>query len=422
MSQWYTVGKGRGNQRYVMTNNINQYDSVKGGGHNHYVHAQQQQQYQHPPAQQQQWQFQSQQQLQQHQQQQLWQPNHTGDWICAACGSLHPRFHKSCWTCEGLAATTTAAVAGQAKVLAKGGKAVGKGKGKGGKATTQQQQQQQQRSARRPGRWQRWKSGPGAPAHWKDNSTTNIDGDDEDMGEENYDIGTPKKDNMNDEIDQLQLQKVIGWLRAKGADSSVIGTITEIKEASRPSPPEVVKDPWRALQSWKDKLRSVSRQLADSDTNLEMLQKQYKEAQDWHDDLVDKRDDIQKEILQLQEVVGSSDLKQKVDVYEGVINQLREKLVNGVPETQQERNKVYNLVFNGHQGEAEEDKGNTGDDSEKYVDKQGFGFVGRDEGFGPAKSPKAAQSPYSKGPPLWQGKGPDGEAAGAPAAATSTAA
>ena len=286
---------------------------------------------------------------------------------------------------------------------------------KGGKPTLQQHG-----ASQRPGRWNRWKSGPGTPSHWK----ADIENDDADidMRGDKFDIGTPEDNEVaGEEVDQEQLQKVIGWLRSKGADATVIGTINEIKEASRPAEaPEATKDPWRALQSCKDRLRGVARQLADSEVNVDFLQQQFKESQDWHDDLIDKRDALQKEILQLQEIVGSSELKQRVETYEDVISQLREKLQNGVPESPKERKQLFNHVFNGNQGSSEDDEKAGDDSTDVFVDRQGFGFVGvgtAESGFGPTKFAKFGHSPYSREQSLGQGEGPGGETAAAPAPA-----
>ena len=185
--EWHTVGKGRGNQRFVTENGQMQYNGKvggKGGNQFQYVHSQPQQ-----VLQQQQQQFPQQHPQQQYgpyqqqpQQLQQWHPTRPGDWACLSCNSLHRHYHQSCWTCEALLAHSK-------------GKAAGKGKGKGGKSTAQQAQQQQQ-PKQRPGRWnrQRWKSGPGAPAHWGTKNNPNKQkeaaGDDEMMGDEDVGLVT----------------------------------------------------------------------------------------------------------------------------------------------------------------------------------------------------------------------------------------
>ena len=71
---------------------------------------------------------------------------------------------------------------------------------------------------------------------------------DDDMNDA-YDISTPQGEDKTS--DHNQLQEVINWLQAKGADKVVIGTLIEMKAAREKSKSEPARDPWRSLQSCK---------------------------------------------------------------------------------------------------------------------------------------------------------------------------
>ena len=284
-------------------------------------------QHQHPPLipglQQQQ-----QPQGQQHQQQsQLW-------WWCQFCNTAHPPFHQFCSTCEWAAA--------QAKGKAKG---KGKGKSKGGKLPKQQQY---------PERRGRWRSGIGKPSHWMnvdEDDNGNVQeggdcqfGDDDDDDDNKFTISTPPP-----EVDDEQINLVFSWIKAKGASEEILGTLNSLKAASQEPKCNPTKDPWRALQSCRDKLHSLANQQESANASVDKHRGFYDEALEWKEELDNKYENLVDEIEQLQnEVAPVLPLKSKVMMYEDLIRQLQENLKEGLPEVQSEKRKqVYNLVFKG---------------------------------------------------------------------------
>ena len=305
-------------------------------------------------------------------------------------------YHQQCWDCLGW--TTPK---GKGNINKGKGKSKGKGKGFGKPAPKPPTGE----ATGRRGRWNRfrWKSGQGEPEHWHKDSTVRNNEfhevhEDDDMGD-NFMIGTPPDDSCKEEVDMEKVSEVIRWLKAKGADKAIIGSLAELKAANdKPDIKEQPKDPWRCLQSCKDKMRTVKKQLESAVEVLERQRSQFEEAQAWHDELVDRRDNIGATIDELQIQVGSSDLKIKVSEYESLITTLQEKMKNGLPEDPKEKAQVYNLVFRGNVGKSDQDsdKDDLGDDTSHLVDREGFGFVGKGRGFGPAQVPKSNPSPYAK--------------------------
>ena len=316
-------------------------------------------------------------------------------WRCEKCGASHPAHHTTCWDCS--------AINGDYPSTPH------KGKTKGGKSAGKQHNQHQQRRA---GRWRSWKH------ETYDNLNTNhntIDADikaageaaadDDPMGEA-FLIGTPEEPSSKPDIDGEKLNGIIKWLQDKGVSKSIIGALTELKPTTQPCEPP--RDPWRGLQSSKDKLKKISQQLIGAKDHLANMQKKMDDAVSWHDDLVDKKELLEKEVLSLQEEVGSTELVSKVHKYEDLIKQLQDKLQHGVPESKAAMSDVYNLLYKGKATTASVDTHEHADDDADAVNKQGFGFLGKASSFGPSAVPKVPPTPYSKGPagPVGTGKGP----------------
>ena len=170
-------------------------------------------------------------------------------------------------------------------------------------------------------------------------------GDDDDDDDNNkFTISTP-----HPEVDDEQINLVFSWIKAKGASEETLGTLNGLKAASQEPKCNPTKDPWRALQSCRDKLHSLAKQQESANASVDKHRGFYDEALEWKEELDNKYESLVDEIEQLQnEVAPVSPLKSKVMMYEDLIRQLQENLKEGFPEVQSEKRKqVYNLVFKG---------------------------------------------------------------------------
>ena len=243
------------------------------------------------------------------------------DWQCPDCGASHPGHHTTCWDCGD--GSSTAASSKSYK---------NKGKGKGG-AKNQNHQ---------PGRAGRWRSkkynnGYNGSTTKGNESYRPVDAD-EPMGER-FDIGTPNDE--TDKVDKEKLNDVIKWLQGKGVSQTIIGTLSDLNPPDVSQPPP--RDPWRSLQSSKDKLKKIDKELTEAKDYLDSQHRKVEAAEAWHDDLCDKRTFYENEVLTLQEEVGSSELVSKAHYYESLIRKLQEKFQNGVPDSSGDLKDVYNL-------------------------------------------------------------------------------
>ena len=234
-----------------------------------------------------------------------------------------------------------------------------------------------------------------------------------DLDTEDFEISTPKFD-----MDEAQVDSVLAWLKAKGASKEVLGTINEFKAADKPAQSrcdEGARGPWRSLQSSRDKLVAVEKQLFEANNNVNKYKSYYDEALEWQETLLDKKDAIDKDIVMYKSQISTEDpLQEKVYMYEDLFKQLQSQLEKGIPEDAVERSKIFNIVFKG-QKEGDESSIPVGsqnesqagpasadakqsDDTLPFVDTQGFGFVNTEgKGFGPTNPSKAQPSPYSDG-------------------------
>ena len=338
-------------------------------------------------------------------------------WQCHTCGTLHPSHHTHCWTC--LAWYGSSGKQGKGKGF--GGKGFGtKGQGKGASKV------QDNAPKEKVGRWRKWNfdsnadAKPTAPAG--DNDDDLMDG-----GEDRFDIGTPKAAETSGTMSGEKLGEVIKWLQSKGLAAEVIETLSTVSDGLKTASnsDSVARDPWRALQSAKDKIKAVDKQLVEAKDHLQVQRERFMKAEAWHDGLVDKKDQLESDIDSLQKEVGSPDLhclRGKVDYYETLISKMQEHLQFGWPDNQSKRSELYNMIFKGetHQStQSDDEERHKADPTEQFVDRSGFGFVGAaGSTFGPASNQKGQPSPYSKGSSLGSGKGSQvGEPAGASAAA-----
>ena len=142
-------------------------------------------------------------------------------------------------------------------------------------------------------------------------------------------------------------------------------------------------------------------------------------------------DAIDKDIAYLKSQIAPEEpLQEKMHMYEDLFRQLQTQLEKGIPETQADRNRIFNIVFNGqkessdsgpfvsqnecHAGPTAANAAQS-DDTLPFVDTQGFGFANAGKGLGPVNASRAQPSPYSDGGhPTKAGKGGRGAEAYGP--------
>ena len=243
-----------------------------------------------------------------------------------------------------------------------------------------------------------------------------------------FDISTPKLAKPSaSEIDAM-----LAWLSEKGANAEVLQQIEKIKKDSERQPQvETLQDPWRALQSAKDRLANVEVSICSIAVKMDAAKQEYDQLCAAHDDLTDKQDKLTRDVQRLKELAlgngSNDDLSAKVYKYEALIQELQQAAQFGLPgENTPGRRDIYNLIYYGkkeppqqqplqqqQQQQQQQEQcpsshqqpGEVGlkpaDDSADFVDRTGFGF-------GPAKGCKAAPSPYVKESHEDEGKGKGG--------------
>ena len=286
-TNWYYVGTGRGNQRYYNADQLKGKGKGmgKGGKSFHLLYPPP-----HPPS------VHSQKAVQQfslEQQQQFLQQHH---WCCHTCGQHHPFFHKVCRPCESWFGNASG----------KGGKGKSKSKGKGfsnakgEKAPLDQNQQQQSNSP--PERVTgRWRSGKGVPKHWNDHNVhVQAQADVFDMSADDV--------SMNDEeplptCNAEEIGKVIGWLKSKNVDGNVIEILGGFhdEQTKKADETKTALDPWRALQSVKDKLKNVMTQLDSTRSKVDDLSESLRLTRELQDELDNKKEALEAEAKELQQ-------------------------------------------------------------------------------------------------------------------------
>ena len=194
------------------------------------------------------------------------------------------------------------------------------------------------------------------------------------------------------------------WFKSKGASAEVLGELNEIKQAAKPAKPEQsVRDPWRALQSSRDKLGAVEKQISTANENVTKYKAYFDEAVEWQEELDGRRKALVDEIQELQAVAlegkttSERENARRLSQYDSLIADIQNIVAKGLPaDNSDDRHALYNLIFHGQrerpQGQTEsqnEVRGPTvGDPTEDLVDRSGFGF-------GPSKGARGDQTPYS---------------------------
>ena len=339
--------------------------------------------------------------VQQHQHQQF-------DWICPTCTTIHPYFHMFCAICQPPSG-------GKGKGKSKGkdkGKTKSKGNGKSknkasaglihgkGPAEKKPPPAGDSHAANRPGRW---RSGAGVPAHWHDAEEYDMSidvGDDDRHWTDDYDD--------EEKCDPAEVNRVLRWLRNKeGVDPNAAEVLESLQIPVEKPSTKLHADPWRALQSVRDKLKNITSQLETACAKYEECQAALKAADDVKEHLSAKKGDLAQEEKDLQQQALESrssnqgDHAQQDD-FESIVMQLRECFQCGVPEPQTERSAwIYKLLFGGQHGQEfapthSASPGSAAPAAQPRDTHFGVDVVGAT--FGPSKGTKAAASPYSMKP------------------------
>ena len=301
-------------------------------------------------------------------------------WTCPTCKYRHPQWKNHC----GLWCSSHPKHIRDAAAVSTAGTKQGRWR-----KPSQPNQQWQTNSANQPPQWQQ---------HQQQSSNDSMD----------FDIATPlgaqKPDN---------LEEVMAWFSEKGAGSDIIDKLNSIKcehenDTESVSDEEPI-DPWRQLQSSKDKLTNIERDLQALDIKLFDAQRIADDLQEKRDALqvrkqaeVDMIDKMKKIALDSKESLGSSQLVHKINQYEDLIGQIQQMVSAGLPSAEHtsERHELYNLIFFGQkvrpadkqQQEAPPPATQNveGDLSSEVVDRSGFGF-------GPVKGARPEPTPYAAG-------------------------
>ena len=194
--------------------------------------------------------------------------------------------------------------------------------------------------------------------------------------------------------------------KKNGVDADAIEVLERLQVPEPPAKPEP-SDPWRSLQSVKDKLRNVAVQLESAQMATADCKAALNEAVAAENDLLEKREELEAEAKDLQQqaidsMSGRNSSDQVVD-YESIVNQLRSTFQQGVPEPESERSSlIYRLLFGNPYGPSAPAEG-TAPGPEPPKDLH-FGVdvvnaAADGSSFGPSKGSKGDRTPYAK-PPL----------------------
>ena len=222
-----------------------------------------------------------------------------------------------------------------------------------------------------------------------------------------FDIGTPQLPQKPGNLDE-----VLMWLTEKGATADIIEKINAIKVENDSDTATVSEDepidPWRQLQSSKDKLNNIEREIQALDVRLYEAQRIADDLQEQHDAL-QVRKKAETDMIDKMKVIALSgkesqpappDIMHKLNQYEDLIGQIQQMVATGLPTSEHaaERHELYNLIFFG-QKERPSDQASSpqpspdnkppmGDPSIEVVDRSGFGF-------GPVKGARPEPTPYA---------------------------
>ena len=200
---------------------------------------------------------------------------------------------------------------------------------------------QQQKGGIRQNRWARSKvvgSQPTTSQYQRsDVGDMSVDGrDDNEWESDEVDWNMPKE----------QVKLMMAWLKSKGADDKVLKVIEEVQEAAESEEKaSEAKDPWRELQSTRDKISNIETQL----DAAKIRQDRAKEALTKTDTLVCELDDKYAELLKYRDVLKSkvaAETSNDVDNLAATMKLIQEKVATGIPpENSEDRKELYDLIY-----------------------------------------------------------------------------
>ena len=284
--------------------------------------------------------------------------NFSAIWVCPTCGNQHPWYHSSCYECD----------------------------------PPHQYVHVQRR------RWDKKRLGKGTA---KGGGNVKNDDEDDEMGVEfmEADAAPAAK------CDPAMLSKVVAWLKHQQADGSVIKVIDDlhseqVKSESNGKP----SDPWRSLQSAKDKLINVEGQLDSAYQKIQELNDALNAAVEGKDELESKKENLEEDVKVLQQrallTMNASQSDSQNLHCEAIVQELREQIFNGMPEPQSAGSaRVYQLLFGlqGTKGSGKATREQSDSQESDHSKDLHFGVDVQSSAFGPTKGTKASPSPYSKG-------------------------
>ena len=138
---------------------------------------------------------------------------------------------------------------------------------------------------------------------------------------------------------------MLAWLKANGASDDIIGAVSKL------APPQQVlvetpKDPWRAFQSVRDKLRAIESQVLCAEKELEEARVFFDAARTKYDDICTKQKELKEEHAELQCKIAPREIKSKLRFYDKAFQQLQSSIQYGIPDDEKSRKVLYDIILN----------------------------------------------------------------------------
>ena len=161
---------------------------------------------------------------------------------------------------------------------------------------------------------------------------------------------------------------VMKWLKAKGAKDDWIDGFNDIlsqeKEKERKGKEANARrdDPWKLLQSAKDKMKNITIQSDRAADEVEAAQEKLDAAITWQNEINAKKADVQDDIDYAQTRIAENcggaddaddkgissihkDLLKKVQAYEENLKDIMAKVMSGIPEDAGRKRELYDTIF-----------------------------------------------------------------------------
>ena len=157
-----------------------------------------------------------------------------------------------------------------------------------------------------------------------------------------------------------QINAVLNWLMAKGADRHVVSDIENmVKQENDNITKAKDKDPWKLLQSSKDKMRSITMQMDEANLALQEVQAKQDEMVAWKEELLEKQRLVSEDIDKAQKCIAENDftasatdaadetarLREQMKLYEGNLKDIMGLVMSGIPEDKTGKRQLYDMIF-----------------------------------------------------------------------------